>query len=116
MRSHDIVLAPSVVDDRGDQEGIPNVLKEAMALGIPVVATRHSGIPDLIEDGVTGFLAEERDARGLAHAVHQWIKANQSARGRMIRRARRHVEEEFDSESLSEKLLSRFMSLSGRSA
>ncbi|MCX7869754.1 MAG: glycosyltransferase, partial [Terrimicrobiaceae bacterium] len=53
----------------GDREGIPNTLLEAMARGLPPVATRHGGIPELIEDGRSGLLAGERDARGLAAAL-----------------------------------------------
>ncbi|MEO1455307.1 MAG: glycosyltransferase [Pseudomonadota bacterium] len=61
----DALLAPSVTAKDGDQEGIPVTLMEAMALGTVVCTTRHSGIPELVEDGVSGLLAEERDVAGL---------------------------------------------------
>lgn len=53
----------------GDVEGIPNALLEAMASGLPAVATRHGGIPEVITDGVTGLLCPERDPEALAAAL-----------------------------------------------
>lgn len=50
----------------GDTEGVPNSMLEAMAAGVPVVATRHGGIVEAVEDGVTGFLVDERDDAALA--------------------------------------------------
>jgi colanic acid/amylovoran biosynthesis glycosyltransferase len=66
MRSADILLAPSVTSKDGDQEGIPVVLMEALAQGLPVLSTRHSGIPELVRDGEFGFLVPERDLDALA--------------------------------------------------
>ncbi|PTE20170.1 colanic acid biosynthesis glycosyltransferase WcaL [Cereibacter changlensis JA139] len=69
-----VFLLPSVTAANGDAEGVPVSLMEAMASGALTVSTDHSGIPELIEDGVTGFLAPERDipalARRLAAAAH----------------------------------------------
>jgi colanic acid/amylovoran biosynthesis glycosyltransferase len=100
----DVLLAPSVRAANGDEEGIPNVVKEAMALGRPVVTTRHSGIPELVEHGVTGFLAGERDPAGLARAIlhlHDhpeiWPSIQDSAR--------RKVEQEYDIEKLNDRLV-----------
>ena len=61
-----LFVAPSVTARDGDMEGIPVALMEAMASGVPVVATRHSGIPELIEDQVSGVLVAERDVDALA--------------------------------------------------
>lgn len=62
----DALLVPSVTAADGDREGVPMVVMEAMASGTLVVASRHSGIPELVEDRVTGLLTEEGDARDIA--------------------------------------------------
>jgi glycosyltransferase involved in cell wall biosynthesis len=54
----------------GDRDGFPNVLAEAMAMGVPVVSTRISGIPEMIDDGVHGLLVDPRDPAALAEALH----------------------------------------------
>ncbi len=58
---------------RGDVEGVPNGLLEAMATGLPVVATKHGGIPEAVEDGVSGLLCDEGDAAAVAAAVRRLI-------------------------------------------
>jgi len=69
LESAHIYVQPSVTASDGDREGIPATLMEAMARGLPVVATRHSGIPEIVEDGVSGILVEERDPSALAQAL-----------------------------------------------
>jgi colanic acid/amylovoran biosynthesis glycosyltransferase len=65
----DILLAPSVTSATGDEEGTPTAILEAMASGLPVVSTFHAGIPELVEDGVSGMLVRERDVEATAAAV-----------------------------------------------
>jgi colanic acid/amylovoran biosynthesis glycosyltransferase len=104
MQSRHILLAPSVTAPDGDQEGIPNVLKEAMAMGMPVVSTRHSGIPELVEHGISGYLAPEGDVPALTTELGRLI--NQSERwGSMGAAGRKRVELEFDSTRLNDELL-----------
>ncbi|MFQ5642236.1 MAG: glycosyltransferase [Thiogranum sp.] len=98
-----ILLAPSVTADDGDQEGIPNVLKEAMAMGLPVLGTFHSGIPELVEDGVSGYLVPERDVEALTQRLinlcdhpEQWAA--------MGRQARKKIDAEFDAEKINNEL------------
>jgi colanic acid/amylovoran biosynthesis glycosyltransferase len=67
-RSH-IFLHPSQTGRDGNQEGIPNSMLEAMATGLPVFATEHGGIPEAIENGVSGVLIPERDDSALAQAL-----------------------------------------------
>ncbi|MEA5465665.1 glycosyltransferase [Leptothoe sp. PORK10 BA2] len=67
-RSH-VLLAPSVTSKDGDMEGIPVVLMEAMAMELPVISTYHSGIPELVDDGISGFLVPERDIDNLADRI-----------------------------------------------
>lgn len=65
----DIYLQPSVVAQNGDKEGVPVSIMEAMASGVPVVSTFHSGIPELITHNLSGLLVEERDVEALASAI-----------------------------------------------
>jgi colanic acid/amylovoran biosynthesis glycosyltransferase len=69
MESAHIFLLPSMTAPNGDAEGVPVSLMEAMSSGALVVSTSHSGIPELIEDGHTGFLAPERDSDGIADKI-----------------------------------------------
>ena len=71
----DVALAPSVTAADGDQDGPLNTLKEAMATGLPVVATRHGGIPELVEHGASGLLVPERDPQALARAIARLLDA-----------------------------------------
>ena len=104
LRQAHLFLAPSVTAVSGEQEGIPNVLKEAMATGIPVVGTRHSGIPELIEDGVSGFLVPERDVDALADRLTRLIDSPERW-GPMGRAGRQRVEADFDSDTLNRQLI-----------
>jgi len=61
MQNADIFLHHSITPQDGDQEGIPNALMEAMAMELPVISTYHSGIPELVNDGINGYLVKERD-------------------------------------------------------
>lgn len=86
----DIFLLPSVTAADGDQEGIPVALMEAMAAGIPVVTTEHSGIPELVEDGVSGYLSPERDSDSLAESIlklaqnpEQWAELGGAGRAKI---------------------------------
>ena len=104
------LLAPSIRTASGDEEGIPNVLKEAMATGIPVISTWHSGIPELIEHGVSGLLAPERDAAALAASLEELLD-HPERWPRLQEAARRKIEEEFDSERLNDDLAAEYRAL-----
>ncbi len=65
----DVVVIPSIIDARGETEGLPVVLLEALASGKPVVGTRVGGMPDLIREGENGFLVDPADPKGLAEKL-----------------------------------------------
>ena len=88
MARNDVLLVPSVTSEDGDQEGIPVTLMEAMASGMLVVATEHSGIPELVENGRSGILVPERDVEGLADALAAPDVAHEDVVGDESRRAR----------------------------
>ncbi len=88
------VLAPHVAED-GDRDGIPNVLAEAMAAGVPVVSTSVSGIPELLEDGQTGLLVPPRDTEALANAIARLIEDAVLCR-RLAVAGRRRIEGGFE--------------------
>ena len=86
---------PSIRLPSGRMEGIPVALMEAMAGGVPVVATRISGIPELVEDGVTGLLVEPHDPTGLATALDRLLGDDAFAEGLALN-GRRVVERSFN--------------------
>jgi glycosyltransferase involved in cell wall biosynthesis len=86
-------------------DGVPVVLMEAMALGVPCVSTRISGIPELVEHGVTGLLTPPGDARALASAIGRLLDEEGLAAS-VAGAARRKVEAEYDSEANAGRLLS----------
>ena len=90
-----VLAAPCVVGGDGNRDGLPTVLIEAMAMGVPVVATPVTGIPELVEDGVTGLLVPERDPSALARAIERLLGNEYLAR-RLAAAARRRIEESFD--------------------
>ena len=69
LAESDILLAPSVTSASGDEEGTPTAILEAMASGLSVVSTFHAGIPEVVEDGVSGVLVAERDIAATANAL-----------------------------------------------
>ena len=69
-----VFLHPSETGADGNQEGVPNSMLEAMATGLPVFATKHGGIPEAIENGVSGALVAERDDRALAAELLRFAK------------------------------------------
>jgi colanic acid/amylovoran biosynthesis glycosyltransferase len=98
-----ILVAPSVTARDGDQEGIPVSIMEAMAAGLPVLSTRHSGIPELVSDGVSGWLAPERDVEYLAERMCALINAPDTWAGFGLA-GRTRVLEQFDQNALDAQL------------
>jgi colanic acid/amylovoran biosynthesis glycosyltransferase len=90
-----LFLLPSVTAADGDQEGTPVSLMEAQAVGLPVLSTNHSGIPEVVLDGASGFLVPERDLAALGDRLRYLIEHPEVCR-EMGARGRRHVEGQFD--------------------
>ncbi len=95
MAAADIICLPSVPTRQGKREGIPVVLLEAMASGVPVVSSRLSGIPELVLDGKTGILVEPRHSEALAAALQQ-LGQEPLLRRRLGAAGRARVEMHFD--------------------
>lgn len=66
-----VLVQPSIMARNGDRDGIPNVILEAMAMKVPVIATDFSGIPEAIIDGKTGILVPEKDSSALANSIER---------------------------------------------
>jgi colanic acid/amylovoran biosynthesis glycosyltransferase len=98
MNEAHVFVHPSCTSADGNREGVPNSMLEAMASGLPVVATRHGGIPEAVTEGEAGYLVAEKDAKGLAAAVLMILK-DQDLRHRLSEGARRSVETGFDRSS-----------------
>lgn len=86
---------PCVVDQNGDRDGLPNVILEAMAAGLPVVSTPISGIPEAIADGETGILVPPGDSEALAEALERLLE-DPALRCRLGRAGQERVRHDFD--------------------
>jgi glycosyltransferase involved in cell wall biosynthesis len=110
LSSAQALVAPSVRTRSGKREGIPVVLMEAMSAGLPVVASRLSGIPELVEDGISGLLVPPGDAAALADALRR-LNDDPSLRRRLGSAGREKVLEGFDVRRNAAELVRRFQTL-----
>jgi glycosyltransferase involved in cell wall biosynthesis len=101
----DIFVMPSIITENGDRDGIPTVILEAMAMGIPVAATSVAGIPEVVIDSQTGVLIEPGSAAALAEAIVM-LTENNELRRRLGQNGSALVRERFDRKS-NVKLLAR---------
>jgi len=102
-----MLVAPSMVAQDGDRDGLPNVVVEAAAKGLPIVATDVGGIRDLVRDGETGLVARPRDAEDLAEKITAVLEDPEGALAR-ARRAREQVEARFDQADCIGRLMAIF--------
>lgn len=112
QQSHLFVLA-STTTSEGNQEGIPNVLKEAMASGLPVVSTKHAGIPELVRHGKSGFLVNERDSAAMSDSL-LWLINNPDQWNKIGKEGRRVVTRLFNTQKQIEELESIYLDVLNR--
>jgi glycosyltransferase involved in cell wall biosynthesis len=104
LKSSTLFVLPCVMGSDGDRDGIPNAILEAMAVQLPVVSTLHSGIPEVVTDGVNGLLVPPGDADSLAEAIAKLL--DDPGLGReMGKRGRQIVVENFDATRNADRLL-----------
>jgi glycosyltransferase involved in cell wall biosynthesis len=108
----DVFCLPCRVLDNGDRDGLPNVLMEAMACGLPVVTTPVSGIPEIIKDGQNGTLVPPDDAEALANAI-QRISSDRMLARNLGRAGRLTVLERFDGDKTAMELAALFAAATG---
>jgi len=101
-RAH-IFCHPSRMLKNGDKEGIPGTIVEAMATGLPVVTTRHAGIPEMVRDGEDGFVVAERDVTAIAQALLT-LANNPELRALMGRNATSQAQQKADAVCLTAEL------------
>ena len=107
MHSGDIYCLPCVWAEDGDVDGLPQMLMEAMACGVPVVSTRLVGIPDLVVDGETGLLAKPNDIEDLTDKLRRLIEDRQ-LHSRFSEQGRTFVEHKFDLSNCLNPLFEKF--------
>ncbi len=112
LEAADLFVLASIVAADGQMEGVPVALMEALACGIPTVATRLSGIPELVVDDETGLLATPGDPAALAEAIARTL-ADPVAAKRRSAAGRKLVEEEFDLRRSGAEMAALFMRSTG---
>jgi glycosyltransferase involved in cell wall biosynthesis len=104
---------PSHETASGDAEGLPNVVLEAMEAGVPVIGTRHAGIGEAVEDGLTGLLVPPGDVTALTAVLRRLVDEPDTAR-QMGAEARRVALEKFDAVAQSRRLEAIFCEVMAR--
>ena len=97
--SSDLFVLGCLIADNGDRDGIPNVMAESMAMNLPVVATNVSGIPEFLEDRVTGLMVEQKDPMALANAMETLLKDN-NLRQEVTLEAKKRITRDFNNKKL----------------
>lgn len=107
---HDIFLHPSITTEEGQQEGIPTTIIERVASGMPIIATHHSDIPAIVQDGINGILVPEKDISALAKAIISLAK-HPNLRVKFAYNGRKLVESNFDAQKQTAKREELYMKL-----
>lgn len=104
MRQAALLAVPSRIGPRNQTEGLPTVIVEAFSAGLPVIATRLTGIPEIVRPGETGFLFEMEDVDGIVAALEQ-VHADPARAAALAENGRALVEREFDQRINAARLL-----------
>lgn len=99
-----VLAVPSIVDYKGQTESLGVVAIEAMAMGTPVVASKVGGLTDVVADGETGFLVEQKNPKALALSIERILMNEKLALG-MSQKAKERFEGMFSSQSIAEKFI-----------
>ena len=108
FRNSDLFVLGSRIAEDGDRDGIPNVLVESLAMGVPAVATSVSSIPEIVIDGDTGLTVDQGDSAALAEAILRLL-TDQELRQKVISRGKEFVGEHFDNSRLIVDLAKLFL-------
>lgn len=103
MKDAQAVVVPSREADDGDCEGLPTVILEAIRAGTVVIATNHAGIPEIIEDKVSGLLTPEGDINALADSL-QYVMLNQNKIVSFVKTAQSRLIKDFNATKQSKRL------------
>ena len=104
----DILALPSVIDVTGETEGLGVVLLEAMACKVPVIGSNVGGIKDIIIDGETGLLAEQKNSDSLAEKIGKLL-LDEQLRKKVIENGFKLVKEKFTWEAISDRFMNIYM-------
>lgn len=105
FRTHDLFAVPSVRAPDGDMDGIPTTLMESMAAGLPVLTTPVAGIPDLVQDGITGMITDEVTPEALAAKIREYYALPDQTVAAMIEDAQVHLQRHYNGPDLVETLI-----------
>ncbi|MFX1573982.1 MAG: glycosyltransferase [Promethearchaeota archaeon] len=106
----DIFILPSITTKEGNQEGTPTVLLEAQSMGLPVISTKHSGIPEIVNDSISGYLVPERDTEAIVEKLEMLIFNRQKIRD-MGLNGQKFIINNFGIKNLNRKLLKYYENL-----
>ena len=113
MYENHILLAPSVTAESGDKEGAPMVIIEGQATEMPVISTRHSGIPEIVKQGDSAYLAEERNSQELAEKLEKMLEESDQWHKKGLD-GREFIEQKHSIEKMAKNLEELYMNTSRR--
>ncbi len=109
----DLFILGSEIAADGDRDGIPNVIVESLAMGVPAVATNVSAIPEILINGETGLTVDQKNSEALADAIHKLL-TDQGLRKKVIKNGKSFVGEHFDNSRLIIDLARLFLNADDR--